>query len=150
MIGATQRGFTLTEVLVALMVMAVGMLGIAGLYVEGLRAGNTSIYRITAVILASDMADRIRANPNAPADYNGVGPGINNGCVNGVGACTPTQLAQDDWFWWLQDVQARLPNGVTADIVTADVPPLTQYDITLTWPERGSADPTSYTLVMQR
>ncbi len=44
------RGFSLVEVLVALVVMAVGLLGIAGLYVEGLHAGRTAVYRRTAVL----------------------------------------------------------------------------------------------------
>ncbi|MCL4720697.1 MAG: prepilin-type N-terminal cleavage/methylation domain-containing protein, partial [Gammaproteobacteria bacterium] len=45
------RGFTLIEVLVALVVMSVGMLGIAALYLEGLRASRTAVYRTTAVNL---------------------------------------------------------------------------------------------------
>ena len=145
------RGFTLIEVLVALVVLAVGMLGIAALYVESLRAGRTSINRITAVTLASDMADRIRANPNAAATYAGNGPGADRDCVNGVGACTAVQLAEDDWFRWLQDENAQLPGGPTATIVTANPSPaLTQYTITLSWPEAGQADPSTYTLVTQQ
>ncbi len=144
-----QRGFTLTEVLVALLVMAVGMLGIAGLYVEGLRAGRTSINRVAAVTLAADMADRIRANAAAGAAYAGNGPGADNGCVNGVGACTPVQLAQDDWFRWLQDLRARLPLGADANIAVADLAPLTQYTITLRWPETGQEAPATYTVVLQ-
>ena len=92
------RGFSLVEVLVALVVMAVGMLGIAGLYVEGLRAGRTSVYRSAAITLASDMADRIRSNPNGA--YAGGGPGEDMGCVNGGADCDPDQLATDDWFRW--------------------------------------------------
>jgi type IV pilus assembly protein PilV len=58
----THRGFTIIEVLVALVVLSVGLLGIAGLYVIALRAGTTSINRMQAVNLAADMADRIHAN----------------------------------------------------------------------------------------
>ena len=105
------RGFTLIEILVALVVLAVGMLGIAALYVESLRAGRTSINRITAVTLAADMADRIQANPNAAASYAGAGPGMDRDCVNGAVACTPAELADDDWFRWLQDVSAQLPGA---------------------------------------
>lgn len=76
---ARHRGFTLIEVLVALVVMSVGMLGIAALYLEGLRAGRTALYRTTAVNLAADMADRIRANPNAGLAYAGTGPGAGSG-----------------------------------------------------------------------
>ena len=91
--NARIRGFTLVEVLVALVVLAVGMLGIAGLYVESLRAGRTSIFRTTAVYLAADMADRIRANPQASADYAGIGPGSNAfTCVNGVNICSSAKV----------------------------------------------------------
>ena len=139
-------GFSLVEVLVALVVMTVGMLGIAGLYLEGLRAGRDSIYVSSATALAGDMADRIRANQAGGAAYAGTGPGADNGCVNGGGDCTPGQLAADDWFRWRQDLQRRLPQGAAA---TIDVTPgggLTSYAITLTWPETGRTDPATYTM----
>jgi type IV pilus assembly protein PilV len=142
-------GFTLVEVLVALVVMAVGLLGIAALYVEGLRAGRTSVYRTAAVNLAADMADRIRANPNVSADYAGTGPGEENFCVNGANDCTAAEMAADDWFHWLQDLGTRLPAGASASIEVAALAPLTQYNITVTWPEPGQAEPVSYTLALQ-
>src|SRR5512138_827355 len=55
-------GFTLIEVLIALVVLAIGMLGIAAVYLEGLRASRDALLRTQAVILAADMGDRIRAN----------------------------------------------------------------------------------------
>lgn len=141
------HGFTLVEVLVALVVMAVGLLGIAGLYVEGLRAGRTSVYRSAAVTLASDMADRIRANPDGI--YAGTGPGVDNGCVNGGGDCTPEQMSQDDWFRWTRDLGRRLPAGATAIVAVQEFAPMTQFVITLTWPEIGQEAPVSYTLAMR-
>ena len=59
------KGFSLVEVLIALVIMSVGMLGIAGLYVHSMQAGRTSLFRHHAVTLAGDIADRIRANPRA-------------------------------------------------------------------------------------
>lgn len=152
-----QSGFTLIEALVALVVLSVGMLGIAGLYVEGLRASKTSIYRTTAVTLAADMADRIRANlrgvdprPAAGAGnpYFGDGPGADGGndCFN---PCTQDELAQDDWWWWTQDMTNRLPTGANASIGVIDSPPTTTYTITVRWPETGQADFSSYVLTMQ-
>ena len=72
-------GFTLIEVLIALIIMSVGMLGIAGLYVHSMKAGSTSLFRHHAVTLAGDVADRIRANPRAGAAY--ALAGANNNCV---------------------------------------------------------------------
>ncbi len=140
-------GFSLIEVLVALVVMAVGLLGIAGLYVEGLRAGRTSVYRSAAITLAGDMADRIRANPGGA--YAGNGPGSDMNCVNGSGDCSSADLSADDWHRWISDVQRRLPVGATATIEQQDLSPVTQYVITLAWPEAGQEAPASYTLALQ-
>jgi type IV pilus assembly protein PilV len=142
-------GFTLVEVLVALVVLAVGLLGIAGLYVEGLRAGRTAVYRSAAVTLASDMADRIRANPGGNYAGNGPGTGANNGCVNGAGDCNPNMLAQDDWWRWMRDVGRRLPAGATTTVTVQPLPPVTQYVITVSWPEVGQEAPVSYSLAIQ-
>jgi type IV pilus assembly protein PilV len=150
---ARHRGFTLVEVLVALVVMAVGMLGIAALYVEGLRAGRTSVNRTSAITLAGDMGDRIQANSLAAASYVGNGPGADNACVNGVVDCAPAAIAADDWFHWYQDVQRRLPTGATANIVSNGLivggVPVAEYQITLNWPETGQDQPSSYTLVLR-
>lgn len=142
------RGFTLIEVLVAMVVMSVGMLGIAALYLEGLRAGRTAIYRTSAVNLAADMADRIRANQQAGNAYAGTGPGSDESCVNGDEDCTPVQLADDDWFSWSSRVDAQLPEGAGAEIqVDGGATPV--YTITLQWPEIGQTEPASYSLSLQ-
>ena len=141
-------GFTLVEVLVALVVMSVGMLGIAALYLEGLRAGRTALYRTTAVTLASDMADRIRANPAAGPAYAGTGPGTNEACVNGPDDCSAVQLAADDWFSWSHQLGAQLPEGAAAEITVAGATP-TAYTITVAWPEIGQTEPANYVLTVQ-
>jgi prepilin-type N-terminal cleavage/methylation domain-containing protein len=60
------KGFSLVEVMIALIIMSVGMLGIAGLYVQSMQAGRTSMLRHHAVTLAGDIADRIRAKATLP------------------------------------------------------------------------------------
>lgn len=142
------RGFTLVEVLVALVVMSVGMLGIAALYLEGLRAGRTAIYRTTAINLAGDMADRIRANRNAGLAYAGTGPGADGGCVNGPVDCTAEELAADDWLDWNNQLDAQLPDGSVGEVAIDAAAPVT-YTITVAWPEIGQEEPATYTLTVQ-
>lgn len=145
-------GFTLVESLVAMVVLAVGMLGVAVLYVEGLRVGRTAVYRTTAVMLAADMADRIRANPAGGVAYAGSGPGENFGCVNGSDDCSPAELAADDWSGWLADMRTRLPAGSDAEIqvIPGTAVDPTDYRITVRWPEPGQAVPSSYDLTVRQ
>lgn len=145
MTGSRNRGFSLVEVLVALVVMSVGMLGIAALYLEGLRAGRTALNRTTAVTLAADMADRIRANSTAGVAYAGTGPGTDGECINGASDCTPGQLAGDDWFDWSNQLSAQLPEGTVGEIDVVGAAPAT-YTITVAWPEIGQEEPATYTL----
>lgn len=124
------KGFTLIEVLIALIVMSVGMLGIAGLYVHSMQAGSTSLFRHHAVTLAGDIADRIRANPRAGAAY-ALG-GANNNCVDGGVDCTPAEMAANDILLWNQQAANTLPNGVVNVVFNNGVVPPT-YQITITW-----------------
>ncbi len=129
-----QAGFTLIEVLVALVVVSVGMLGIAGLYVHGMQAGRTAMFSHQAVTLAGDVADRIRANPRAGAAY--AGDGANNNCVAGGVDCSEVEMAAHDIFVWAQQAQNSLPNGnIQVQFNGATVPP--EYTITVGWTEPG-------------
>ena len=112
--GKRQSGFSLVEVLIALVIMSVGMLGIAGLYVQSMQAGRTSMFRHHAVTLAGDVADRIRANPRAAIAY--IDPvGADNNCVLGGTDCTPPQMASNDVLLWKAQAADTLPGGdVTA------------------------------------
>jgi len=127
-------GFTLVEVLIALIIMSVGMLGIAGLYVHSLQAGSTSLFRHHAVTLAGDIADRIRANPRAGPAY--ALAGANNNCVDGGVDCTRGEMAANDIFLWDQQAAATLPNGAIAVVFNNGVAPPT-YQITITWTQPG-------------
>lgn len=130
----TVGGFTLIEVLIALIIMSVGMLGIAGLYVHSMQAGRTSVLRHNAVTLAGDIADRIRANPTAGAAY--ALAGANNNCVAAGVDCTIGEMAAHDIFLWDQQAAATLPNGQVNVVFNNGVVPPT-YQITITWTEPG-------------
>ncbi len=128
------QGFTLVEVLIALIILSVGMLGIAGLYVHSMQAGRTSLFRHNAVTLAGDIADRIRANPRAVGAY--ALAGANNNCVDGGINCTPAQMAANDIFLWDLQATDTLPTGTVAVVFdNAPLPPT--YQITVSWNEPG-------------
>ena len=129
-----QHGFSLVEVLIALIIMSVGMLGIAGLFVQSLQAGRTSMFRHQAVTLAGDVADRIRANPRAGIAYAGFGADHN--CVGQGVNCSEAQMAANDILIWDQEALDSLPNGdVIVAFDDAVSPPL--YTITVQWTEPG-------------
>lgn len=138
-----QRGFNLVEVLIALIIMSVGMLGIAGLYVQSLQAGRTSTFRHHAITLAGDIADRIRANPMALAAY--AGAGNDNGCIGGTKNCTAAEMAAQDILVWEAQADATLPAGdVTITFNGGASPP--EYTINVSWEEPG--DTPSYEIVI--
>ena len=140
------RGFTMVEALVALVVLSVGMLGVAGLYVITLRSGSGAIYHMQAVSLSNDLAERIRANRAATVGYSGAA--ANNNCVNGGVNCTPAQLAAHDLFVWNQQVTTALPGGAWNVAVNGAIAPF-NYLITLTWNEPGQAGALTFSLNFQ-
>jgi len=132
--GRRVGGFTLVEVLIALVILSVGMLGIAGLYVHSMKAGRTSVFRHHAVTLAGDIADRIRANPRAAASYGLAG--ANNNCVGGGIDCSRAEMAANDIFLWDQQAANTLPAGTVTVVFDNTVVPPT-YQITVAWVEPG-------------
>ena len=127
-------GFTLVEVLLALVILSVGMLGIAGLHVHGLQAGRTALFRHQAVMLAGDIADRIRANPTAGAAYTIAG--AKHGCVSGGIDCVPVEMAQHDISLWSDQAETSLPAGNVNINFDGSASP-GAYEITVSWNEAG-------------
>lgn len=130
-----QQGFTLIEVLIALIIMSIGMLGIASLYVQSMQAGRTSLFRHNAVTLAGDVADRIRANRTAGAAYE-TGAGVDGGCIDGGTNCSAPQMALQDILVWQQQALDSLPGGTLGIVFDNTIVPPT-YTITVTWNEPG-------------
>ena len=118
--NAKQTGFTLVEVLVALIVLSVGLLGVAGLQLFGLRGNVSASSRTQATYFAGDIIDRMRANyavargPDAAHLQYQVTMG-----ATAVTVADP--IAQADLTAWLAELQA-LPSGkgsITVDPTTS-------------------------------
>jgi type IV pilus assembly protein PilV len=130
--------------MVSLVVLSVGMIGIAALYGQGLGAGRTALYRTQAVNFAADMADRIRVNRLAGINYNNAPQ--NNNCDAGGVDCVPADMAEHDLWTWRNQVAQLLPNGVGAVQVVDGIPPT--YTISVTWQETGLG-PVTYQMAIQ-
>lgn len=120
-IPQTMDGMTLIEVLISLVVLAIGMLGIAGILLLSNKANNSSYAKHQAVQCIYDIFDRIRANSSAAigGKYN-----ISNISSSGapsavaqpstlcnISSCNSSQMAAyDTWYWLTKDV-SKLPNG---------------------------------------
>jgi len=134
-IGNKQQGFTLLEVLIALLVLSIGLLGLAALQTTGLRSNEMASMRTTSTMLAYDISDRMRANPQgvAAGDYE-----IDSGPITvsvidcTTENCEPDELALYDLDQW-KDAVATLPGGL-GDITQTAGPPLT-HTITVRWDE---------------
>lgn len=104
------KGFTLVEILVAVFVLALGLLGLTGLQVAGLQNNHSAYLRSQATLLAYDMADRMRANASAlSASAYDIPTPINNiNCMSTTG-CTSAQMAGHDMYEWSSNLS---PNSV--------------------------------------
>ena len=102
------RGFSLLEVLITILVFAIGMLGLAALQAASVRSNQSANFRTQATALAYMMIDRMRANPDA----------VNQGAylaglAAGDCAADPPDSPQaaHDIAAWRQQIACQLPGG---------------------------------------
>jgi len=109
-----QRGFSMVELLVAVLVLSIGLLGMAALMATSLRNNQSANFRSQAINLAYDYVDMVRANVPAAGSYVRDAYGDGSACA-GAGnpfdfsACT--NQAQCDRQLWDRKLCATLPNG---------------------------------------
>lgn len=104
---STQRGFSLMEVLIALLIMSIGLLGLAALQATSLKSNHGAYQRSQAIFLAYDIIDRMRANRNIAiaGDYN---LAMNSSAP----AASVSSLADTDMNDWMTNfVEVLLPAG---------------------------------------
>lgn len=118
-IKSDQRGFSLVESLVAVLILAIGLLGVAGMNMLGLRGAQDASTRTVATQLSYEIADLVRANHLGEAAYNSNAvistAAAPPDCVTAV--CIPADQALYDLTVWARGINtgnpatSRLPNG---------------------------------------
>lgn len=105
-----QHGFSLLEILISAVILAVGLLGIAALQARAVRDNHSAQLRSTAISQINNIIDRMQSN------YAGVKAGSYNSIV-GTGSatscttCTSSQIAQRDIYQWNTENAQSLPSG---------------------------------------
>lgn len=130
---SSNRGFTLLEVLVAMLIIAVGVLGITALQFKSLQYNHDAYLRSQINFLAYDIADRMRMNRTNVADYVGnytADTVVDNTCNHTSGANAAIDLA-----CWRNDVDRVLPPGSTANIAANG----NLYTVSLAWTDRENS-----------
>ncbi|NMM82096.1 type IV pilus modification protein PilV [Acidovorax sp. SRB_14] len=108
-----QRGITLIESLVAIVVMALGILGILGVQMRTLSDTQTTVRRAQAIRLIEDLSERMKVNPNALGNINAYVSTFSaeptpGDCSSG---CSHSAQAAYDLAVWKQAVKNTLPLG---------------------------------------
>ena len=150
-----RNGFTLLEVLIALLVFSLGLIGMAGLLAVSVQTNHSAYLRTQATFLAQGMADRMRANNIGTwnlaynGTYNKTTAGTASGCL-GTTSCTPAQVAARDATVFSNQLVSFLPSpSATINCVTTgsapsantlvERPPYNgQCTIVMSWNEKSS------------
>lgn len=122
-----QRGFNLLEVLISVVVLSIGLLGIAAMQLKMMRFNHSAHMRSTAIAQVNNMIDRMRAN------YDGVQAGQYDN-ISGIPSapncseCTVSEIAQQDTYIWNTYNNELLPSG-QGQVTKSNG----KYTITLRW-----------------
>lgn len=127
-----EHGFSLMEVLIAMLVLAIGLLGLASLQAQSLKFNHDSYVRSQATILAGEMMDKLRADPLNNYTDGVLAPIVPDNCANPALISSATPLVQK--CFWLNDIQSRLPAGTGTILVNPSDPQLV--DVTILWSDR--------------
>lgn len=139
--NANIQGFTLIEVLIASLLLAIGLLGHMSMASTNLDLNRSGMYQTKATFLLNQMADRMRNNPTAVRtgiyDNTNVGPlAVVSGASQGCNPCTTTgtQAVQD--ILYLQEELRNFPAGITVRGLISEGVQITgaiQHELTITW-----------------
>ena len=145
MIILRNKGFSLIEVLIAILVLALGIIGAAGLQLAAIRTSQQSSFQTMGVQLANELADKMRsndtqmklsdsANPFLQINYKSATdptPTTSKLCYTSTANCTASDIANADIYEWLIRVKNSLPGGRV--LVCRDAAPYDSAKRALTW-----------------
>lgn len=149
-----QKGSLLIEVLVALVVLTVGLLGLASLQMVSIKNMNNAQFRSLATTYSYDMAERMRSNRSAVEDgaYDEIdGTETTPNCST----CTPVEIAQMDAALWNQLIGAEVNDGGLPEGVGTVTKKGSIYEIKVVWEEQdrdsdgGKLESTDFVLTIQ-
>jgi type IV pilus assembly protein PilV len=133
-------GLTLLEVLIGMLVLSIGLLGLAGLQTASLRFNTSAYYRTQATSLAYDFADRLRANRDAALDgeYDDVTlEAPPPACDDDFAIDPDAAIDAQDEAAWRNALACALPSGTGS---VTRIPANDEFTITVQWDEaRGEA-----------
>jgi len=141
-----KNGFTLLEVLIAMVILAVGLLGIAALQTTSLKNNQSAYNRSQATLLAYDIADKMRTNVAGANNYlssfmASTAATKQNDCLVISTTCTVADMAQNDLYDWNRAINSSLPNGTGTISLSGSI-----FTIVVRWDENrdgtnDSSDP---------
>ncbi len=142
-----QRGSSMIEVLIALTLVAVTMLGLLGLQLRSMSAQKDSLDRRTAALLAAEFGERVTANYLGAETlrYDGRvfnpldAPATPAACATPTN-CTDVEIANRDWAQFSREVRGRLPGGVAFAETLSGVGTPLQITITVGWVDTQRID----------
>lgn len=136
----SEGGFTLVEVLVTVLIIALGLLGNASLMLRASKINQGGLFRTHAVTLSQEIAERMEVNPVAAiaGRYTvGAGAVVTSGFDCSATTCNSDNLATYDIATWQADLADSLPGAdwtITQTTAAGANPAV--YTITLSWTER--------------
>lgn len=140
-----QRGFSLIEVLVAVLVLAIGLLGLAGLQTRGLKASQSSYERSVATVYAYSILDAMRANALRSDDPAVQLAAAQAYVTNGWQCDVPTDtssLAKKDLKKWIEELQANVRADACGRVSQVGTTGL-QFSVEVCWPDLGGGSDTA-------